>query len=84
MLACAVLLEIPVAMVVLSLLLPAPALRWATAAAAALTTLFVVGGGSATPAYVFFAAVEIVCMSAAAWLAWRRVGAAGRGSCAGA
>ena len=70
-----VLLEIPIAMIVLSLLLPARALRWASAAAVALTTLFVVGGGSATPSYAFFATVEIVCMAAAAWLAWRRLGA---------
>ena len=68
----AVLIEIPIAMILLSRVLrPGPA-RWAHTAAAVVTTAFVVGGGSLTPHYVFFAAVEIACMALIVWSVWMR------------
>ena len=62
LLAFAVLLEVPIAMVLLSHILNDRALRWAHAVAVPLTILFVVGGGSLSPHYFFFATMEIVAM----------------------
>lgn len=70
----ALLLEIPIAMIVLSRVLQPEANRWANTAAAVITTLFVVGGGSAAPHYIFFAAVEIACMALIVWSVWARRG----------
>lgn len=67
-----VLIEVPIAMVFLSLILPAVANRWSSLMAATLTTAFVIGGGSSTPSYVFFAAVEIAVMAGIVRLAWGR------------
>lgn len=66
-----VLLEVPIAMVFLSLVLPAAANRWLSTVAAAVTTAFVVAGGSATPSYAFFATVEVAVMAAIVLYAWR-------------
>jgi Sec-independent protein secretion pathway component TatC len=71
----AMLLEIPIAMIMLSRILKPEANRWANTAAAAITTLFVVGGGTAALHYLFFAAVEIGSMALIVWSVW-----AGRGS----
>ena len=58
-----VLLEIPIAMILLSRILKPEANRWTNTAAALITTLFVVGGGSMDLHYVFFATIEVVCMA---------------------
>ena len=71
----AILLEIPIAMILVSRILRPGINRWANTAAAAVTTAFVVGGGSLTPHYVFFAAVEIACMALILWSVWTRRGA---------
>jgi hypothetical protein len=68
----AVLLEIPIAMILLSRILKEQANRWANTAAAVITTLFVVGGGSADLHYLFFASVEIACMALIVWSVWAR------------
>ena len=65
-----ILLEIPIAMIVLSRILPYRANRWANIAAAVITILFVIGGGSAYLSYFFFATVEVVCMLLIIWYAW--------------
>lgn len=67
----AVLLEIPIAMVLLSRILGQKANRWAHAIAVPLTILFVVGGGSASLHYFFFATMEILAMLTALYVAWR-------------
>lgn len=64
------LIEVPIAMVFLSLVLPAGATRWSSMLAAVLTTVFIVGGGSATASYAFFAAVEIAAMALIVSMAW--------------
>ena len=69
-----VFLEIPIAMIFLSLVLSGRTSRWLNTFAVAFTTLFVVGGGSATYSYCFFATAEIVCMLAILSFVWRRVG----------
>ena len=70
----AILLEIPIAMILVSRVLKGTANRWANTVAAVVTTAFVVGGGSQTPHYVFFAAVEIACMALIVWSVWARRG----------
>ena len=71
LLAFSVLIEVPIAMVFLSLVLPPEANRWLSTVAALVTTAFIVGGGSATASYVFFAAVEIAAMMAIVTAVWR-------------
>lgn len=68
-----VLIEVPIAMVFLSLVLSPAANRWASVLAVVLTAAFVVGGGSATSSYVFFAAIEVAAMAGILIVAWRGV-----------
>jgi hypothetical protein len=71
MLAFAIIMEIPIAMIVLSRVLKYGVNRWANIIASVITIAFVILGGSASLVYYFFAAVEIVCMLVIIWLAWR-------------
>jgi hypothetical protein len=75
LLAASVLMEIPMAMVLLSRTLTMRPNRWANviagtlmAVVAASTLIFV---GPPTPYYVFFGAVEIPCLLFIVWTAWR-------------
>jgi hypothetical protein len=70
LLAFALLLEIPIAMIFVSRILKPRAGLWANGAAALITTVFVVAGGMTDLHYLFFAAVEIACMAAIIWSAW--------------
>jgi len=70
----AIIMEIPIAMVVLSRLLKYKINRWANIVAGALMTsvqfssLFF--GSSPTMYYVFFSIIEISCTALTAWYAW--------------
>jgi len=66
-----ILLEIPIAMIFLSRVLKYRVNRWANIIAGAITILFVIGGGSTTLSYIFFATIEVVCMSLIIWYAWK-------------
>jgi hypothetical protein len=66
----AILLEIPIAMIILSRILKREANRWVNTIAAVVTTLFVVMGGSTDLHYLFFATVEVVCMALIVWTVW--------------
>jgi hypothetical protein len=71
-LAAAILIEIPIAMIVLSWCLP---LRWkriVNPVAALVTAVFVIGGGSTSPHYIFFAAAEVGALAVITWLALAR------------
>ena len=70
----AILLEIPIMMIFLSRSLSYTANRWANILAPIITILFVVGGGSAHLHYLFFAAVEVICMLFIMWTAWKWTG----------
>jgi hypothetical protein len=70
LLIAAIVTEIPIAMVLLSLVLPLRAARRANVVAAVLTIAYVVGMGSATPHYIFVAGVETIGCIAIARLAW--------------
>lgn len=68
----AMVLEIPIAMVLLSRVLKYRANRWANIVAGAVTIAFVVGGGSLTePHYLFLAAAEIICVLLIVWYVWK-------------
>lgn len=64
-----ILIEIPIAMIVLSRVLKREANRWLNIIASVITILFIIGGGSATLSYIFFAGVETICMLVIIWLA---------------
>lgn len=65
-----ILLEIPIAMIVLSRLLKYRANRWANIIAGAITILWVIGGGNTSVPYIFFATIEVACMLLIIWYAW--------------
>ena len=65
-----ILLEIPIAMILLSRILQYRANRWANIVAGVITILFVIGGGSTYLSYIFFATIEVACMLLIIWYAW--------------
>ncbi len=71
MLVMAILIEIPIVMIFLSRILQYKANRRANIIAAAITIVFVVAGGSPILHYIFFAAIEVVCLSLIIWYAWK-------------
>lgn len=66
-----ILLEIPIAMIVLSRLLKHKANRWANIIAGVITILWVIGGGNTSVSYIFFATIEVACMLLIIWYAWQ-------------
>jgi hypothetical protein len=65
-----VLLEIPIAMIVLSRLLSRKSNRVANIVAAVTTILWVIGGATISASYIFFAAMEVGCMVFIIRYAW--------------
>ena len=76
LLGAGILVEIPIAMTILSRVLHGAARRWSNVAAGGimtivqLVTLFV---GTPTPYYVFFLVIEIASTAWIAWYAWSRL-----------
>ena len=74
LLAASFLMEIPIAMIILSRVLNYRPNRWANIAAGAflvvvqVATLFI---GTTTPYYVFFSAIEVACLLLIVSVAWR-------------
>jgi hypothetical protein len=66
-----ILLEIPIAMIVLSRLLRYRANRWANIIAGVITILWVIGGGNTSVSYIFFATIEVASMLVIIWYAWK-------------
>ncbi|MCK9638257.1 MAG: DUF6326 family protein [Methylobacter tundripaludum] len=66
-----ILLEIPIAMIVLSRLLKYRANRLANIIAGVITIFWVIGGGNTSFSYVFFAAIEVSSMLFIIWCAWK-------------
>jgi hypothetical protein len=71
LLLAAILTQVPIAMVVLSQLLPPRATRWANVSAAIFTIVYVTGLGSMTPHYLFMAGLEVLACLYIVWFAWR-------------
>ena len=74
LLGAAILMEIPIAMVVISRLLKYRANRWANIIAGTIMTIVQVSslffGSSPTIYYIFFSIIEISCTALIAWMAW--------------
>jgi len=70
MLAGAIMMEIPIAMIILSRVLNYKFNRWANLIGSIVTIVFIVGGGSSYPHYIFIATIEIICLLLIAWIAW--------------
>lgn len=62
MLAFALVHEIPIAMIILSRILRRSINRTTNFIAAGVTALYIIAGGSATPHYIFFALMELICL----------------------
>lgn len=72
--AAGILVEIPMAMIVLARMLPRRVNRWANVVAGGVMTAVQAGtlfAGMPAPYYVFFSLVEIGATAAIVWLAWR-------------
>jgi hypothetical protein len=70
MLGGAIVMEISIAMIILSRILKYGVNRWANIIVSLITIAFVVGGGVTYPHYIFIAAVEVVCLLLIIWFAW--------------
>jgi len=71
MLGAAIMMEISIAMIILSRVLQYGVNRWVNIITSIITIVFVVGGGSSYPHYIFIAAIEVVCLLLIAWFAWK-------------
>ena len=69
LLAGAILMETPIAMVLLSRVLKHRANRWANIIVGGINMVAVIVGGQG-PFYIFFAAIEVMCISLIVWYAW--------------
>lgn len=69
MLVGAIVMELPILMVVLSLVLPDKINRWANLILPVLVLVFIWGGGSLKPHYLFIASVETLCLGVIFWRA---------------
>jgi len=67
----AVMAEIPILMVLLARIMKPTVNRWANLVAVPLTAAFIIGGGSASPHYLFLAAIELACLALILRHVWR-------------
>jgi len=74
MLGGAIMMEISIAMIVLSRVLKYGLNRWLNIITAIITIVFVVGPGASYPHYIFIAAVETFCLLLIIWNAWKWTG----------
>jgi len=71
MLGGAIMMEISIAMIILSRVLKPGVNRWVNMMVSFITITFVVGGGASYPHYLFVAAVEVICLLLIIWTAWK-------------
>ena len=71
MLGGAIMMEISIAMIVLSRVLKYGLNRWLNIITAIITIAFVVGPGASYPHYIFIATVEVICLLLIIWNAWK-------------
>jgi hypothetical protein len=71
MLGGAVMMEISIAMILLSRVLKYGINRWVNIIVSLITIAFVVGGGVSYPHYIFIATVEVICLLLVIWHAWK-------------
>lgn len=70
MLGGAIMMEVSIAMIILSRVLRYGVNRWVNIIVSLITIAFVVGGGATYPHYIFIAAVEVICLLLIIVLAW--------------
>jgi hypothetical protein len=71
MLGGAIMMEISIAMIILSRVLKYGVNRWVNIITSIITIVFVVGGGVSYPHYIFIATVEVLCLLLIVWNAWK-------------
>lgn len=71
MLGGAIMMEVSVAMILLSRVLKYSLNRWGNIVVSLITIAFVVGGGASYPHYIFIATVEVLCLLLIIWNAWK-------------
>jgi len=71
MLGGAIMMEISIVMIFLSLILKHRVNRWINILVAIITIVFIIGGGSTYPHYIFIAAIEVLCLLLIIWIAWK-------------
>jgi hypothetical protein len=71
MLGGAIIMEISIAMIILSRVLRYGLNRWANIIVSLITIAFIVGGWAPYPHYAFIAAVEVICLLIIIWLSWK-------------
>lgn len=70
MLGGAIMMEISIAMIILSRVLKYSVNRWVNILVSLITIAFVVGGGVSYPHYIFIATVEVICLLLIIGFAW--------------
>jgi len=70
MLVGAIMVEIPVAMILLSRVLKCGVNRWVNIIAGMFTIAYIWGGAASYPHYIFIAIVETICLLLIIWFAW--------------
>ena len=71
MLGGAIMMEISIAMIILSRVLKYGINRWVNIIVSIITIAFVVGGGVSYPHYIFIATVEVICLLVIIWNVWK-------------
>jgi hypothetical protein len=71
MLGGAIMMEISIAMIILSRVLKYGVNRWMNMIVSFMTIAFVVGGGVSYPHYLFIASVEVICLLLIIGIAWK-------------
>jgi hypothetical protein len=71
MLGGAIMMEVSIAMIILSRVLKYGVNRWVNIITSIITIVFVVGGGVSYPHYIFIATVEVLCLLLIVWNAWK-------------
>ena len=71
MLVGAIMMEIPVAMIILSRVLKYGVNRWVNIIVSLVTIVFIAGGGVSYPHYIFIATVEVICLLLIIGFAWK-------------
>jgi hypothetical protein len=71
MLGGAIMMEISIAMILLSRVLKHGVNRWVNIIVSLITIVFVIGGGMSYPHYIFVATVEVICLLSIVWFAWK-------------
>ena len=71
MLGGAIMMEISIAMILISRVLKYGVNRWVNIVVSLITIAFVVGGGASYPHYIFIATVEVICLLVIFWLSWK-------------